>query len=47
MYRLGEAGQQRLTAAERDAAALKDRMATLEERLLQVEKRLDTPPRAQ
>lgn len=44
IYRLGESGMQRFTSAERDAAVLKDRIATLEERLIRIEKRLDLPP---
>jgi outer membrane murein-binding lipoprotein Lpp len=46
VYRLMDSGNQRLTAAERDAMALKERMATLENRLLLIEQRLETPPRS-
>src|SRR5439155_23566965 len=44
IYRLGDAAQQRLTAAEREAAAIIERLAGLEQRLLDLEKRLDVPP---
>ena len=43
VYRLGDAGQQRLTAAERDAAAMKDRLAGIEQRLTDLERRRDLP----
>ena len=45
-YSFAETNQNRLTAAEREAAALKDRLADLESRLTQVEKRLNLPPAA-
>jgi hypothetical protein len=43
-YAVAETNQRRLTDAEREAAALKDRMAIMESRLTQVEKRLNMPP---
>ena len=46
LYTLGESNQKRLTETERDAAGLKDRLATLESRLMAVEKRLNMPPAA-
>jgi hypothetical protein len=33
-----------LTGVERDSAIIKERLATLENRLLAIEQRLDTPP---
>jgi chromosome segregation ATPase len=47
LYRLMDSGNKRLTEAERETAIIKERLAILEDRLLGVEKRLDTPPRAQ
>lgn len=43
-YSFAETNQQRLTATERDAAAMKDRLAMVETRLTEVEKRLNMPP---
>jgi division protein CdvB (Snf7/Vps24/ESCRT-III family) len=45
-YSFAETNQKRLTEAEREAAALKDRLATVESRLMEVEKRLNMPPAA-
>jgi len=35
-----------MTETERETAALKDRLATVESRLMEVEKRLNMPPAA-
>jgi len=42
VYRLGDAAQMRLTEAEREAAAMKERLGTLEKRLMEIERLLDT-----
>jgi hypothetical protein len=44
IYAIAETNQKRLTEAERDAAGLKERMAIMESRLIQVEKRLNMGP---
>lgn len=41
-----ETNQRRLTDAERESFALKDRLASVESRLTEVEKRLNMPPAA-
>ena len=43
-YSFAETNPQRLTATERESAALRDRLATVESRLTEVEKRLNIPP---
>jgi hypothetical protein len=45
-YRLAESMQQRIKQGEGNQAAFNARLATLEERLLEVEKRLNMPPAA-
>jgi hypothetical protein len=45
-HTFAESNQMRLTQAERGAAALKDRLATLESRITTVEKRLNMPAAA-
>ena len=45
-YDFAKANQQRLSQLETSDAALTRRIATLEERLLEVEKRLNMPPSA-
>jgi hypothetical protein len=45
-YSFAETNQKRLTETEREAAALKERLSTLESRLMAVEKRLNMPPAA-
>jgi hypothetical protein len=45
-YRLAESMQQRIKQNEGNQAAFNARLATLEERLLEVEKRLNMPPAA-
>ena len=45
-YSFAESNQRRLTAAEQEAAAQEDRLAILESRLTDVERRLKTPPAA-
>ena len=45
-YRLAESMQQRIKQAEGNQAAFNARLATIEERLLEVEKRLNIPPAA-
>jgi hypothetical protein len=42
-YAFAETNQARLTATERETAALKERMSMMESRLIQVEKRLNMP----
>jgi hypothetical protein len=42
-YSFAETNQARLTATERETAALKERMSMMESRLIQVEKRLNMP----
>jgi flagellar motility protein MotE (MotC chaperone) len=41
VYRLGDAAQLRLTEAEREAAAVKERLSTLEQRLMEIERLID------
>jgi len=41
IYRLGDAAQMRLTEAEREAAAVKERLSALEARLLELERLVD------
>jgi flagellar motility protein MotE (MotC chaperone) len=41
VYRLGDAAQMRLTEAEREAAAVKERLSTLEQRLMEIERLID------
>ena len=41
VYRLGDAAQMRLTEAEREAAAVKERLSTLEQRLMEIERMID------
>ena|ERR1700686_3512381 len=41
VYRLGDAAQMRLTEAEREAAAVKERLSTLEHRLMELERLID------
>lgn len=45
-YTFAESNQARLTANENETAALKQRIAILESRLTEVEKRLNLPPAA-
>ena len=45
-YSFAETNQKRLTETEREAAALKDRLAIVESRLIDIEKRLNMPPAA-
>lgn len=45
-YSFAESNQKRMTETERETAALKDRLATVESRLMEVEKRLNMPPAA-
>ena len=45
-YRLAESMLQRIKQGEGNQAAFNARLATLEERLLEVEKRLNIPPAA-
>jgi hypothetical protein len=42
VYRLGDAAQMRLTEAEREAAAVKERLSTMEKRLMEIERLIDT-----
>jgi hypothetical protein len=42
VYRLGDAAQIRLTEAEREAAAVKERLSAMERRLLEIERLIDT-----
>jgi chromosome segregation ATPase len=44
MYRIAESMNARVTEQENESAVLKKRMALLETRVLEVEKRLDIPP---
>jgi predicted nucleic acid-binding Zn-ribbon protein len=46
IYRLAESTQQRVTQVEGNQGAFNARLATLETRLLEVEKRLNMPPTA-
>ena len=43
-YSFAETNQKRLTEVEREAAAVKERLALIEGRLTDVEKRLNMPP---
>ena len=45
-YSIAEPSQQRLAALERESAALKSRLTTVESCLTEVEKRLNIPPAA-
>jgi uncharacterized protein YceH (UPF0502 family) len=45
-YSFAESNQTRLTATEREAAAMKDRLASVESRITELEKRLNFPPAA-
>jgi hypothetical protein len=45
-YDFAQSNQQRVTLLEGNEAAIRNRLATLEDRLLQVEKRLNMPPAA-
>jgi hypothetical protein len=45
-YSFAERKQKRLTTSERNTEALSERVRSLEERLLTVEKRLNMPPAA-
>jgi hypothetical protein len=45
-YNYAESNQKRVTGAEEENAVLKSRLATLEMRLTEVEKRLNMPPAA-
>jgi hypothetical protein len=42
VYRLGDAAQMRLTEAEREAAAVKERLSAMEKRLMEIERLIDT-----
>ena len=44
IYRLAESSQQRLTQAESNQSSFNVRLATLEQRLTDLEKRIDMPP---
>jgi hypothetical protein len=46
LYTFAESNQARLTANERETAALKDRLAIVESRLTEIEKKLNLPPAA-
>jgi hypothetical protein len=46
-YRVAESLQARLTEEERESASLKTRMGIMETRLLEIEKRLNTPKNGQ
>jgi hypothetical protein len=43
-YTFAETNQKRLAEGETESAAIKGRLATVEQRLLEVEKRLNMPP---
>jgi len=43
-YSFGESSSKRMTEVEDNEAAIRSRLATLEDRLLDVEKRLNMPP---
>jgi predicted nucleic acid-binding Zn-ribbon protein len=43
-YDFGQSNQKRMTELEGNEAAIRSRLATIEDRLLQVEKRLNMPP---
>ena len=45
-YTFAESNQKRPTENERDSSGLKDRLAIVESRLTEVEKRLNMPPAA-
>ena len=46
VYRLAKSGHLRLNGEEIATADIKERLATIDNRLLGVEQRLDTPPRS-
>jgi hypothetical protein len=46
LYDFAQSNQQRVTLLEGNEVAIRSRLATLEDRLLQVEKRLNMPPAA-
>lgn len=46
IYDLAKTGNKRMTHIEGDNAAMNNRLATIEDRLLEVEKRLTMPPAA-
>ena len=43
-YAFGQTNQKRMTELEGNEAAIRSRIATIEDRLLEVEKRLNMPP---
>ena len=45
-YDFAQSNQKRLTEIETNEASMRSRLATIEDRLLQVEKRLNMPPAA-
>ena len=45
-YNFGQSNNKRITEVEGNEAALRSRLATIEDRLLEVERRLDLPPAA-
>ena len=45
-YDFAQSNQKRMTEIETNEAAMRSRLATIEDRLLQVEKRLNMPPAA-
>lgn len=45
-YTFAESNQARLTSNEREATAMRERLAILERRITEVEKRLNLPPAA-
>jgi hypothetical protein len=45
-YTFAESNQKRLTENERDTSGVKDRLAILESRVTEIEKRLNLPPAA-
>ena len=45
-YDFAQSDQKRMTALEGNEAAIRSRLATIEDRLLEVEKRLNMPPAA-
>jgi len=45
-YDFAQSNQKRMTEVEGNEAAIRSRLATIEDRLLQVEKRLNLPPAA-
>jgi hypothetical protein len=42
-YAFAKSNQERLTQTERDATAIKDRLATIEERLMDLERKVNFP----